>query len=157
MRLHIMLAALGILPAAVLAASSSCVADQSSSSGIPLISSQINNAVLVTDPASPATIHRLAASFAKDIQAVVPSSSGTIINASSISSLDWSNSASQSWVFIGGIDSSALLNEVANATSTDMSSLRGQWEAYSVSTPTLAVGQQSKQVIMIAGSDRVSQ
>lgn len=138
--------------------SSTCVSTASSASdtGVLLASSNIQT-ILVTDPASPPAIHHLARSFCKDIQAVTQSSSVTIQNTSSLSDLEWSNAQGQAWVFIGGLDGSGIVNEVVNATGLEgeMSGMRGQWEAYSVVTPTLSGSNgQTKDVVLIAGSDK---
>lgn len=56
------------------------------------------------------------------------------------------------------MDGSGVVNEVVNATGLEgeMSEMRGQWEAYSVVTPTLSgANGQTKDVVLIAGSDKV--
>lgn len=115
------------------------------------LASSSTTTVLVTSPDSDASTHRLAQSLATDIRTVVQGSTVKVLNATSLSSLG-SKPSDQTWVVLGALDGSALMNEAVNATGVDVGSTRGQWEAWTIGKGMV----QGSEVIVVAGADRVS-
>lgn len=120
------------------------------SSGV-LLASANHRTVLVTSPTSPSSTHRLAASLAGDIRKTVPSSTVDILNSTSLSSLG-AKPDGETWIVLGSLDESQLVNEAVNATGIDVSATRGQWEAWTIGKGMAG----SSEVVVVAGADRVS-
>lgn len=129
-----------------------CVETDGSGSGF-LLASPDSTTTIYTDPASPAAIHHVAASFAHDLQCVVKGANVNVKNVSSIDELGSSDGSN--CIFFGALDSGNLISQVVNATNIDVSDTRGQWESWTIQQGQLAqAGGQT--VTVMAGADRVS-
>ncbi|KAJ9091801.1 hypothetical protein QFC21_007104 [Naganishia friedmannii] len=131
---------------------STCISTSDGSAQGLLLAGNGTSTVLVTSPSSPFAVHRLASSFAGDIRAAIPSAEVSVRNVSSLNDLSsqGNNNNGETWIFLGALDSDPLLNAVVNATSIDVSSTRGQWEAWTVDTASW----EGREVAVIAGADR---
>lgn len=128
-----------------------CVETDGSGSGF-LLASPDSTTTIYTDPASPAAIHHVAASFAHDLQCVVKGANVNVKNVSSIDELGSSDGSN--CIFFGALDSGNLISQVVNATNIDVSATRGQWESWTIQQGQLAqAGGQN--VTVMAGADRV--
>ena len=143
---------LAALTALALTSAQQCITPSPPTPDAPtLLASSESTTVIVTDPGSDASTHRLAQSFATDIRAVVPGATVKLLNATSLASLG-AKPAGENWVVLGALDGSPLVNEAVNATGIDVAGTRGEWEAWTVGKGVVA----GSQVVVVAGADRVS-
>lgn len=142
---------LAALTALALTTAQQCITPAPPTDTQILLASSESTTVLVTDPASDVSTHRLAQSFANDIRAVVPGATVKLLNATTLASLG-AKPAGENWVVLGALDGSALVGEAVNATGMDVTGTRGQWEAWTVGKGSVA----GSEVVVVAGADRVS-
>jgi hypothetical protein len=116
-----------------------------------LLAAGNHRTVLVTSPTSLSSTHRLALSLASDIRKTVPSSTVDVLNSTSLSSLG-AKPEGETWILLGALDESPLVNEAVNATGIDVSNTRGQWEAWTIGKGVAG----GSEVVVVAGADRVS-
>lgn len=146
-------ALLGAFTALALVGANNTVTDvciTTDASGLVLAAGN-HRTVLVTSPTSPSSTHRLAASLAGDIRKTVPSSTVDVLNSTSLSSLG-AKPSGETWIVLGALDESPLVNEAVNATGIDVSGTRGQWEAWTIGKGVAG----NSEVVVVAGADRVS-
>jgi hypothetical protein len=102
-----------------------CVAFESSSSRFPVVAKQQAAPVFVSSDEWPG-VQRAVSDFVTDIQQVT----GTRVSLSNVTSSATVNFGKEAPIIVGTLGRSSLIESVVNATGLDVSSIRGQWEAF---------------------------
>lgn len=113
-----------LLDQALAIGQTTCVAFQSSKSRFPIVAKNQAAPVLVSSDDWPG-VHRAASDFVADISQItgVKVSLGNITSSSPKLGKD-------APIIVGTLGKSSLIDSVINATGLDVSSIRGQWEAF---------------------------
>lgn len=123
-RFLLVLGLCALLDQAIAIGQSTCVAFQASNSRFPVVAKRKAAPVLVASDDWPG-VQRAASDFVADIQRVT-GAKATLTNVTSSTT----NVGKGSPIIIGTLGKSSLVDSVVNATGLDVSSIRGQWEAF---------------------------